>query len=245
MFKDQELLLSHIRARIKISMNGEMSLNEIAWMVSPQTRLESQVESMSKSCSLSLDENTLRAELLDLNRRFADLDTWYEQSKNYCETLIKDWSKAEVRCRNLDAQLKDEIRNHKQHVEDLLEDFKKREAEILSQHSQANNQFESYNKNLKTELKIKDAIIEKFKVHRKALEKELVVSKNVIKNPEHMTNAMRSLNYSKLDVYRFQHDNFIDKLNDQLRNKSIGFSQGRRASCTLRFKNKVNPTILL
>jgi predicted transcriptional regulator len=132
------------------------------------------------------------------------------------ENLTTDWSKAEIRARNLDIQLKEEIRNHKEHVEELKENFRKHEEELLNKQTKINERFDDFKKHMKREYDIKDALLKKYVMYSEELQKELVVTKNVVKNPDTMRCALRTLNYTDLQLYRYKHSESKELLNPRI-----------------------------
>jgi len=94
MFKEQELMLSYLRARIRINFKGEMTIQEVAGVKSKKTRLEERIG--------ELDDYEVRVELIDMHQKYEDLERNYEISKEISEHMTDDWRNSELRARDFE-----------------------------------------------------------------------------------------------------------------------------------------------
>ena len=62
----------------------------------------------------------------------------------------------------------------------------------------------------------------------------MVLMKNIIKNPELMKSAMRTINYSDFELYRFQHNDSWELLNSGLEESAFNIKEARKASMIIK-----------
>ena len=62
----------------------------------------------------------------------------------------------------------------------------------------------------------------------------MVLLKNIIKNPELMKSAMRTINYSDFELYRFQHNDSWELLNSGLEESAFNIKETRKASMIIK-----------
>ena len=62
------------------------------------------------------------------------------------------------------------------------------------------------------------------------LKKEIVLVKNVIKNPDVMKNALRTINYHELELYKFRHDPSCELVHTGLEKEAYNIRRQKRNS---------------
>ena len=66
------------------------------------------------------------------------------------------------------------------------------------------------------------------------MKKEIVIMKNIIKNPDLMKSALRTINYSDFGLYRFNHDDSWEMLNSGLEESAFNIKEARKASMVIK-----------
>lgn len=127
---------------------------------------------------------------------------------------------------------------HRIHVLQLKEEFKQREQDLIKEQQNMNSHFDAYKQNISKEMEIKEALLKRYIKYVDVLKKQIVLTKNVVKNPDLMKNALRTLNYTDLELYRLKHEKSWELLNSGLEEEAYNIKQARKASLVLRLNDK-------
>ncbi|CAI2366710.1 unnamed protein product [Moneuplotes crassus] len=243
-----EAILVDFTLKVRGNINDRLCLNDF-W----QTGFDiSQKEILPKKKVVQRDE--LQAQITDLKAKNRYLEKEFNITKGLYEGLVDQWNEAMLKIKQLEKEKTILIKDYENKLTNLLMNNKEEVTNIKDEIMKEYSQFENCKKTLINELRLKDILLTRHQKYGEVLKTELVNAKNIIKDPNTLKKANRSLNFQnrilypiktaedELGVSKSSERKKVFQSFDLFSNRSIKHSRSnsRCQSKARRFRNEIN-----
>lgn len=126
-----------------------------------------------------------------------EVETANELSKFY----IRDYEILKKKLLDLQKEMEETLKRHEEKVARMKAKFAEREDELKAKIVAVRREFEIFKLDINREVDVKEIIINRQLEYIEVLKRELVLAKNIIKNPRLFDKATMKMNYKILDLY--------------------------------------------
>ncbi|CAI2360320.1 unnamed protein product [Moneuplotes crassus] len=182
---EQEQVLIQMRLRTQMSQNKQ-GINKIS----------TEKPKIMKKDSLHIKYQDSQAEL---NQLHSEIDILRNQ---YTE-ILKKWENSETIIKEMKGEIAKLKEEHTHNTQLLNIKYEIKEKCLKDKIQQLVTKLSQTSKDFKNELKLNDEIINRYCKHNDNLKKQVVLCKNVIKNPKMMAHSIRKYNFDELQVYQY------------------------------------------
>ncbi|CAI2363399.1 unnamed protein product [Moneuplotes crassus] len=211
---EQEIIIANANKFLVQSSTGELNLEKVLPIPLCFHEMDKNKRGKKKKCpyfeksqDLCISNEELQKSNKYLTQEFYDLKSLYE---SMTEELSESMNKGK--------QLEEEIEllhiNYDHKINNVKSSINKAEIMLRKENAQLRRKYETLKNEFGRELKIKDLLIQRHIEYQNILKKELIMAKNILKDPILTKKAERELNYSETAIYP------LKDLNRMIQNKS-------------------------
>ncbi|CAI2365266.1 unnamed protein product [Moneuplotes crassus] len=128
-------------------------------------------------------------------------------------TELKQYKiKFELKCQEIEQRMKAKYSLNKESADEIKENYEKKLQELVEEIRKIRAYF-------KSEVIIKDMLIKRHKKYTHVLKKELVLAKNIMKNPRMVKKMETTFNFDSMDIYQYDNNNISVCSDDKMFHK--------------------------
>ena len=120
------------------------------------------------------------------------------------EDMIFKWKQALIENENLEKEKQKVIQLYEHKLTIVREDCFKDEKQLRKDLAETKEAFDHFKNHVMREVKLSEEINKRHEGYQQVLKKELIMAKNIIKNPIMLKKASTDLNYDRLQLYKFR-----------------------------------------